>query len=77
MWTSSSPPTRLTRKWCDGFFTSRTQLSYYCSMNQTVLSTTFFPAQAYLAINNLVHAVITEDSDLIVYGCPRVRKGGM
>ena len=28
---------------------------------------------AYLAINGDVHAVITEDSDLLVYGCPRVR----
>lgn len=28
---------------------------------------------AYLAINGLVHAVITEDSDLLPYGCPRVR----
>ena len=27
---------------------------------------------AYLAINGDVHAVITEDSDLLVYGCPRV-----
>ena len=27
---------------------------------------------AYLAINGLVHAVITEDSDLLPYGCPRV-----
>lgn len=27
---------------------------------------------AYLALNNLVDAVITEDSDLVVYGCPRV-----
>ena len=28
---------------------------------------------AYLAVNELVHAVITEDSDLLPYGCPRVR----
>ena len=28
---------------------------------------------AYLAINGDVHAVISEDSDLLVYGCPRVR----
>lgn len=28
---------------------------------------------AYLAVNGLVHAVITEDSDLLPYGCPRVR----
>ncbi len=27
---------------------------------------------AYLARNNLVHAVISEDSDMLVYGCPRV-----
>lgn len=27
---------------------------------------------AYLALNNIVDAVVTEDSDLIVYGCPRV-----
>ena len=27
---------------------------------------------AYLAVNGLVHAVITEDSDLLPYGCPRV-----
>ncbi|GAX72975.1 hypothetical protein CEUSTIGMA_g428.t1 [Chlamydomonas eustigma] len=27
---------------------------------------------AYLALNGFVHAVITEDSDLLVYGCPRV-----
>ena len=27
---------------------------------------------AYLSINDLVHAVITEDSDLLVYGCKRV-----
>ena len=27
---------------------------------------------AYLAINGLVHAVSTEDSDLLPYGCPRV-----
>ena len=30
---------------------------------------------AYLALNGVVHAVITEDSDLLVYGCPRVRVG--
>ena len=29
---------------------------------------------AYLAINGDVHAVISEDSDLLVYGCPRVRE---
>jgi hypothetical protein len=29
---------------------------------------------AYLAISGDVHAVITEDSDLLVYGCPRVRR---
>lgn len=28
---------------------------------------------AYLAVNGLVHAVITEDSDMLPYGCPRVR----
>lgn len=27
---------------------------------------------AYLAINGVVHAVITEDSDMLPYGCPRV-----
>ncbi|KAL0027505.1 hypothetical protein WJX77_006538 [Trebouxia sp. C0004] len=27
---------------------------------------------AYLAVNDLVHSVITEDSDLLPYGCPRV-----
>ena len=27
---------------------------------------------AYLALHGDVHAVITEDSDLLVYGCPRV-----
>lgn len=27
---------------------------------------------AYLAINNSVDVVITEDSDLLAYGCPRV-----
>ncbi|BDA46978.1 probable exonuclease 1 at N-terminal half [Coccomyxa sp. Obi] len=27
---------------------------------------------AYLALNGLVHAVITEDSDMLAYGCPRV-----
>ena len=27
---------------------------------------------AFLALQGLVHAVITEDSDLIPYGCPRV-----
>lgn len=27
---------------------------------------------AYLAVNGLVHSVITEDSDLLPYGCPRV-----
>ena len=26
---------------------------------------------AFLATSNYVHAVITEDSDLLVYGCPR------
>ena len=26
----------------------------------------------YLAINEYVHAVITEDSDMLPYGCPRV-----
>jgi hypothetical protein len=31
---------------------------------------------AYLARRGDVHAVITEDSDLLVYGCPRVRRGG-
>jgi exonuclease-1 len=30
---------------------------------------------AYLARRGDVHAVITEDSDLLVYGCPRVRAG--
>ena len=28
---------------------------------------------AYMAVNEDVHAVITEDSDLLAYGCPRVR----
>lgn len=28
---------------------------------------------AYLLKNNLAYAVITEDSDLIAYGCQRVR----
>lgn len=28
---------------------------------------------AFLAISGSVHAVITEDSDLLTYGCPRVR----
>lgn len=28
---------------------------------------------AFLALNGHVHAVITEDSDLLAYGCPRVR----
>lgn len=28
---------------------------------------------AYLALNGFVHALVTEDSDLLVYGCPRVR----
>ena len=28
---------------------------------------------AYLALNGLVAAVLTEDSDLLPYGCPRVR----
>jgi 5'-3' exonuclease len=28
---------------------------------------------AYLALNGFVHAIITEDSDMLVYGCPRVR----
>lgn len=27
---------------------------------------------AYLALNNLVDAVLTEDSDLLCYGCPTV-----
>lgn len=27
---------------------------------------------AYLALNDIVDAIVTEDSDLIVYGCPRV-----
>lgn len=27
---------------------------------------------AYLAITGQVHAVITEDSDMLPYGCPRV-----
>ena len=27
---------------------------------------------AYLAVNGLVHSVITEDSDMLPYGCPRV-----
>jgi exonuclease 1 len=27
---------------------------------------------AFLALNGHVHAVITEDSDLLAYGCPRV-----
>ncbi len=27
---------------------------------------------AYLALNGLVAAVLTEDSDLLPYGCPRV-----
>jgi exonuclease-1 len=31
---------------------------------------------AYLARRGDVHAVITEDSDLLVYGCPRVRRAG-
>lgn len=29
---------------------------------------------AYLALNGLVDVVITEDSDLLTYGCPRVRR---
>lgn len=28
---------------------------------------------AYMAAQGTVHAVITEDSDLIAYACPRVR----
>ncbi len=28
---------------------------------------------AYLALRGDVHAVITEDGDLLTYGCPRVR----
>ena len=28
---------------------------------------------AYLALQGHVHAIITEDSDLLAYGCPRVR----
>ena len=28
---------------------------------------------AFLALNQRVHAVITEDSDMLPYGCPRVR----
>ena len=28
---------------------------------------------AFLAKSRSVHAVITEDSDLLTYGCPRVR----
>lgn len=27
---------------------------------------------AYMALQGDVHAVITEDSDLLVYGCPRI-----
>ena len=27
---------------------------------------------AYLAMNGKIHAVITEDSDLLTFGCPRV-----
>lgn len=27
---------------------------------------------AYLALNGLVDAVLTEDSDLLCYGCPKV-----
>ena len=30
---------------------------------------------AYLALNALVDVVITEDSDLLTYGCPRVGPG--
>lgn len=30
---------------------------------------------AYLALNNLVDAVLTEDSDLLCYGCPTVGQG--
>lgn len=30
---------------------------------------------AYLALNGLVGAVLTEDSDLLCYGCPTVRAG--
>ena len=32
---------------------------------------------AYMAINGLVYAVVTVDSDLAVYGCPRVRENMM
>lgn len=28
---------------------------------------------AFLAVNHFVHAVITEDSDLVAYGCPKVQ----
>lgn len=27
---------------------------------------------AFLSVNNIVDAVVTEDSDLIPFGCPRV-----
>ena len=32
---------------------------------------------AYLALNGLVAAVLTEDSDLLTYGCPRVSISGI
>ena len=32
---------------------------------------------AYLALNGLVAAVLTEDSDLLAYGCPRVSLPGL
>ena len=28
--------------------------------------------KAYLALNDILHSVITEDYDLLPYGCPRV-----
>ena len=31
---------------------------------------------AYLALNGLAQAVMTEDSDLLCYGCPTVSAGG-
>ncbi len=31
---------------------------------------------AYLALNGLVDVVMTEDSDLLCYGCPKVGAGG-
>lgn len=32
---------------------------------------------SYLAVNGDVHAVLTEDSDMVAYGCPRVGMGGL